>query len=229
MIAARALIFAGATAIFLPGVTLAQDSKNQGYLVDSYGNGITTSSNTGLCVHSSDWTLARSVEPCDPVARKAEVAAPAPSRVAAIPSAPPAEPAPVRALPQKISFSADALFDFDKSVLKPEGKSMLDDLARDLNGASYDAILAIGHADRIGSNAYNQKLSERRAHAVKDYLVSRDIAAGRVNAEGRGETQPVTKAGDCQGAMSARLRACLQPDRRVDVEVTATKTPIAAL
>ena len=70
----------------------------------------------------------------------------------------------------------------------------------------------------------NQKLSERRAQAVKDYLVSRDIAANRINADGKGETQPVTRAGACSGAKSAKVIACLQPDRRVHAEVTGTKS-----
>ena len=126
-------------------------------------------------------------------------------------------------VPQKIEFSSDALFEFDKSVLKPEGRAMLDNLARDLAGTSYGTIVAIGHTDRIGSNQYNQKLSERRAYAVKDYLVSKDIPANRVNAEGKGEMQPVTQAGACQGAKSVKVIACLQPDRRVHVAVTGTK------
>jgi OOP family OmpA-OmpF porin len=94
-----------------------------------------------------------------------------------------------------------------------------------LNGATYNTIGATGHTDRFGSDTYNQKLSERRANAVKDYLVSRDIPAGRISADGKGETQPVTKAGDCLGAKSAKVIACLQPDRRVDVEVTGTQGP----
>jgi len=226
MTAIRTLIFAGIAAALLPGVSVAQDwmqdSKNQGYLVDSYGNNISTSSNTGLCWRSSDWTQARSVEPCDPVARKAEAAprvvaaAPAPERPAAAP--------PARMAPQSFVFSADALFAFDKSVLKPEGKAALDDFARQLGGAQYDVVFVTGHTDRFGSNEYNQKLSERRAQAVKDYLVSRDIAANRINADGKGETQPVTQAGACSGAKSAKVIACLQPDRRVHAEVTGTKS-----
>jgi len=222
MITTRTLIFAGVFAALSPGISLAQDAKNQGYLVDSYGNNIVTSSTTGLCWRDSDWTPARSVEPCDPVAKKAEVPAP---RVAAVAPPPPQPPAPVpeKMLPQKLDFSADALFDFDKSALKPEGKAMLDDLARELNGAKYEVIVATGHADRIGSKAYNQKLSERRANVVKDYLVSKGIPANRINASGRGETQPSTKPGDCKGPINKKLIACLQPDRRVDVEVTGTK------
>jgi OOP family OmpA-OmpF porin len=104
---------------------------------------------------------------------------------------------------------------------------MLDELARDLKGAQYDVIVATGHTDRFGSEQYNQKLSERRAQAVKEFLVSREIPANRITAVGKGETQPVTKAGDCLGAKSAKVVACLQPDRRVDVEVTGTKATTA--
>jgi len=219
MTATRTLILAGIAAASLPGMSIAQDSRNQGYLVDTFGNQITTSG-TGLCWHTSDWTPARSVEPCDPVARRAT--APAPRVVASAPPPKPA-PAPARLAPRKLNFSSDALFDFDKSVLKPEGRAMLDDVARQLNGALYEVIFVTGHTDRIGSNEYNQKLSERRAYAVSDYLVSRDIAANRVKSEGRGETQPATRSGDCTGPISSRLIACLQPDRRVHVEVTGTK------
>jgi OOP family OmpA-OmpF porin len=223
MIATRTLVFAGVAAALLPGLSGAQDARNQGYLVDTYGNNIVTSSTTGLCWRTSDWTPARSVEPCDPVARKAEV--PAPSVAAVIP--PPRKPvpapvAPVRALSQSITFSADALFAFDKSVLKPEGRAALDDFAFQLGGMQYEAIFVTGHTDRFGGNDYNQRLSERRANAVRDYLASKGIPANRINADGKGETQPVTKPGDCNGAKSVKVIACLQPDRRVHVEVTGT-------
>lgn len=221
MLATRTLIFAAVAAALMPGMAIAQDSRNQGYLVDSYGNNISTSPNTGLCWHSSDWTPARSVEPCDPVARMAQV--PASVVVAAAPQTQKPAPATAKMAPQSLNFSADTLFEFDKSVLKPEGKSMLDDVARQLNGALYEIIFVTGHTDRIGSNEYNQKLSERRAYAVSDYLATRDIAANRVKSEGRGETQPVTRSGECTGPVSNKLIACLQPDRRVHVEVTGTK------
>jgi len=223
MNATKTLILVGIAATLFPGMSTAQDTKNQGYLVDSYGNNITTSSTTGLCWRDSDWTPERSVEPCDPVAQKA--AAPAPKQVAVAPPPPKPAPAPVpaRVAPQSITFSADALFAFDKSVLKPEGKAALDDFTRQLSGAQYDAIFVTGHTDRFGSNHYNQKLSERRANVVKDYLVGKDVPVDRVSAEGKGETQPVTQAGDCQGARSVKVIACLQPDRRVHVAVTGTK------
>ncbi len=221
MTATKTLFLAAVAAALLPGIAIAQDSRNQGYLVDTYGNNISTSPNTGLCWRSSDWTPARSVEPCDPVAKTAQAAAP--RVVAAAPSPEKPAPAPARVAPQSFVFSADALFDFDKSVLKPEGKVALDDFARQLGGAQYEVVFVTGHADRFGSNEYNQKLSERRANAVKDYLAARDVPANRMTASGKGETQPVTQAGACNGGKSVKVIACLQPDRRVHVEVTGTK------
>jgi OOP family OmpA-OmpF porin len=125
--------------------------------------------------------------------------------------------------PQKVSFSADALFGFDKSTLKPEGKLELDGLANNLIGVSYDTIHVTGHTDRIGSTKYNQKLSEERANAVRDYLVSKDIAANHITVEGKGELQPTTQPSDCTGPKNTKLITCLQPDRRVDIDVTGTK------
>ncbi|MBY0268564.1 MAG: OmpA family protein [Burkholderiales bacterium] len=219
----KPMVAAIAAMLLLPAMVQGADSKNQGYLVDTYGNNVTMSG-TNLCWRDSDWTPARSVEPCDPVNKPVAAAPvpPAPRPVAVAEVAPALEPA--KPLPQKISFSGDALFAFDKAVLKPEGKVMLDGLVNQLEGATYDNIIATGHTDRFGSNAYNQKLSERRAQAVKDHLVGKNVQASRIDAEGRGEAQPVTKPGDCRGAKSARVVACLQPDRRVDVEMKGSKT-----
>lgn len=212
--------------VLLPAVGHAQ-SKNQGYLLDMNSN-IVTSTNTGLCWRTSDWTPARAVAQCDPDLVKKPAAEPA--RKEATPPAPAVvtppkkvEAAPVKPAPKKITFAADALFDFDKSVLKPQGKAMLDELATTLQGATYEVILAIGHTDRIGSVKYNQKLSVKRAEAVKEYLIGKNIAANRIYAEGKGKSQPVTKPGDCKGKLSKALIACLQPDRRVAVEVTGSK------
>lgn len=215
----------------LPAIALAQDAGNQGYLLDQNMN-IVTSSTTGLCVRTSDWTPARAVAQCDPdLVKKPTPPVPAPTPAPAPTprkEAPKPKPEPKKAplakpLPQKINFSADALFDFDKAVLKPEGKSMLDDLTRLLQGAKYEVILAIGHTDRIGGAEYNRKLSVRRADAVKQYLTAKGIAPSRVYAEGKGKTQPLTKPADCKGKKGKGLIACLQPDRRVDVEVTGNK------
>ena len=179
------------------------DTRNQGYLVDQNFN-IVTAVGAGVCVRTSDWTPARAAaaEPaglCDrdlvPKPTSAPPAAqPAPKKEATKPVAKEAPKLP----PQKINFSADALFDFNKSDLKPTGKAMLDDLVRLLQGAKYEVVLAIGHTDRIGSLQYNQKLSVRRAEAVKKYLVEKGIEPNRVYAEGKGKTQPLTKPGDCK-------------------------------
>ena len=90
-----------------------------------------------------------------------------------------------------MTYAADAFFDFDKSVLKPEGKAKLDDLASKVKGINLEVIIAVGHTDSVGTDAYNQKLSVRRAEAVKAYLVSKGIEKNRVYTEGKGEKQPV--------------------------------------
>ena len=122
---------------------------------------------------------------------------------------------------EKITIGTDTLFDFDKALLRPEGRLALDSFISKMKGINAESILAVGHADRLGPGPYNQRLSEQRVEAVKAYLVDKGIEPGRVNTEGRGETQPVTKAGTCEGPLSARVIACLQPDRRVDLEVVS--------
>jgi OmpA-OmpF porin, OOP family len=229
-------LMVGALAVtaLIPLTASGQDARNQGYLLDQNA-GIVTSFTTGLCWRDSDWTPARAVERCDPVDRPlayAPATAPSPEPaakptvIAVVVAAP--QPASAQPTPQKMSFSADALFAFDNAQLQPEGRAMLDDFVRQLGGATYDTISATGHADRFGSDDYNQKLSLRRANAVKDYLMSKDILASRIEAEGKGKSQPVSKAGECAGVMSAKVIACLQPDRRVDIELTGTKTTVVA-
>ena len=124
-----------------------------------------------------------------------------------------------------MTFSADSLYDFDKTTVKPAGKQDLDKLAAELTGARYDVITVTGHTDRIGSPAYNMKLSTHRAEEVKTYLVeSAAISAGKIAARGVGESEPVTKPGECKGHKATKaLIACLQPDRRVEIEVSGTK------
>lgn len=148
-------------------------------------------------------------------------AAPAPQKVVATPA-----PAPIPApQPKRVTFSADSLFDFDKAGMKPEGKQALDKFAADLKGTDYDVIVVTGHSDRIGSHAYNMKLSASRAEAVKTYLAqSAGIAAGKISTKGVNGADPVTKPGECKGTKAtSQLIACLQPDRRVEVEVVGTR------
>ncbi len=115
---------------------------------------------------------------------------------------------------EKVSFAADALFDFNKSVLKPEGKAKLDDLASKMSTINLEVIIAVGHTDSVGSDAYNQKLSIRRAEAVKAYLVSKGIEANRIYTEGKGEKVPVADNKTAEGRAK---------NRRVEIEVVGTR------
>jgi OOP family OmpA-OmpF porin len=213
----KTLIAVSILAAFLPGIANALP----GYLTDTDGKVVKNS--YGLCWRTGSWTPAMAIAECDPdFVKTADV--PAPKLAEATPeSVPTPSPEPQRLAPQKVSFSADALFAFDKAVLKPEGKAELDNFAQNLSGVSYESIHITGNTDRFGSNKYNQKLSEQRANAVRDYLVSKDVAANRMVVEGLGETQPSTKPDDCTGPKSKKVIACLQPDRRVDIEVTGSK------
>ena len=143
------------------------------------------------------------------------VVAPAPAAVA-----PPPPPAP-----RRVQFSADSLFSFDQGDMRPDGKAALDKFASELRGTRFNTIVVEGNTDRLGSATYNQKLSEQRAQAVKAYLTNTiGIDGSRISAVGKGETNPVTKIEDCKGNKATpALIACLQPDRRVDVEVVGER------
>jgi OOP family OmpA-OmpF porin len=153
--------------------------------------------------------------------------APAPPPVeVAPPPPPPPPPAPVR---RKVSFSADALFDFGKEDIRPAGRQELDRFAQELKGSQFDDITVTGYTDRIGSAAYNQKLSTRRAEAVRDYLVTATgIPSSKITPRGAAGSDPVTKPSECPGQQrTPKLVACLQPDRRVEVEVNGTQLQAA--
>ena len=163
--------------------------------------------------------------PPPPAPVVASVAEPAPPP----PSPPPPPPPPPPPVPTRVSFSADSLFDFGKDTVKPAGKQALDNFAAELKGARFEVITVTGYSDRIGSHEYNMRLSTRRAEAVKSYLVeTHGIPAGKVTAQGADGSDPVTKPDECPGEKrTPRLIACLQPDRRVDVEVVASRLEAA--
>ncbi len=236
----HSLTLVAAVICALPTFVLAADTtaQNPAYLMAASGGVVTDASSA--CWRTGEWTPALATAPCDGMLAPVAVAvAPAPAPVMAQPepmaAAAPMAPAPVLVpvpvpvpVVQKISFSGDALFGFDKSVLRPESRTLLDGLVAQLAGTTSDTITVTGNTDRIGSAAYNQKLSEQRALAVKDYLVSNNIQATSIVARGVGETQPATAPADCKGdKASAKLVACLQPDRRVDVEMSGTRTALA--
>ena len=146
-----------------------------------------------------------------PAPAPAPMAAPAPA-----PKAPPKEAAKPKPVAEKVTFAADVFFDFDKSVIKPDGKSKLDDLSNKIRGINLEVVIAIGHADSIGSDAYNQKLSVRRAESVKAYLVSKGVEPNRIYTEGKGEKQPVASNKTNDGRAK---------NRRVEIEVIGTRRP----
>ena len=113
-----------------------------------------------------------------------------------------------------MTYAADAFFDFDKSVLKPEGKAKLDDLVSKVKGINLEVIIAVGHTDAIGSDAYNQKLSVQRAESVKSYLVSKGLEKNRVYTEGKGKKQPIADNKTAEGRAK---------NRRVEIEVVGTR------
>ena len=198
------------------------------YAID--GRGEVVMDPFGLCWRTNFWTPAAAAKDpagckCDKDLLPKEVcepkAAPAPAPAAA-PAAKPAAPAAAPAR-EKVTVAADALFDFNKATLRPEGKAKLDDVVSKSKQLVLEVVIAVGHADRIGGAAYNQKLSVKRAASVKDYLVSKGIPANRIYTEGKGSKQPVTKPDQCKGPKSAKVIACLQPDRRVDIEIIGTK------
>jgi OOP family OmpA-OmpF porin len=173
-----------------------------------------------LCWRDNFWTPATAAVGCDgaivappPAPVVAPAPAPAPVAVAPAPAPAPA-PDPVAVAPAKVTYAADAFFDFDKSVLKPEGKAKLDDLVAKTKDINLEVVIAVGHTDAVGTDGYNQKLSVRRSEAVKAYLVSKGIEKNRIYTEGKGEAQPVADNKTTEGRAK---------NRRVEVEVVGTR------
>ncbi|GAA3997345.1 OmpA family protein [Comamonas faecalis] len=185
--------------------------------VDNWKNGsgdlVWKNGTNELCWRDANWTPATAAEGCDGALVKAAAAAPAPAP-APVAAAPAPAPKPAPAAASKVSYSADAFFDFDKAVLKPEGKAKLDDLVSKVKDINLEVIIAVGHTDSTGPDAYNQKLSVRRAEAVKAYLVTKGIEKNRVYTEGKGEAQPIASNATREGRAK---------NRRVEIEVVGTR------
>ena len=203
-----AMLFASAALVTAAGAQTIDNWKN-GTNELVWKNGTNE-----LCWRDSNWTPATAAPGCD------GAIVPVPAAAAAPPVAPPAAVVPAPVVPvappaaTKITYAADAFFDFDKSVIKPEGKAKLDDLIGKIQGINLEVIIAVGHTDSVGSDTYNQKLSIRRSEAVKAYLVSKGIEKNRVYTEGKGEKQPVADNKTAEGRAK---------NRRVEIEVVGTR------
>jgi OOP family OmpA-OmpF porin len=192
---ALALAFAAVTA---SGAASAQTVDNWR---NPFGN-VWKNGTNELCWRDAFWTPATGIPGCDGVPVAQAPRAPAPTPVAA-----------------KVVYNADTFFDFDKSTLKPEGRQLLDQVAQQANGMNLETIIAVGHTDSIGTEAYNQKLSERRAASVKSYLVSKGVDANRIYTEGKGESQPIATNSTAAGRAQ---------NRRVEIEIVGTRAGSAA-
>ena len=216
-------------AMVLASAALATAASAQS--VDNWRNGTGEhawkNGSNELCWRDATWTPATAAAGCDgaivapraappaPAAAPAPAPAPRAAAPAAAPApAPAARPAPPPAAATKVTYAADTFFDFDKSVLKADGKAKLDDLVGKVKAINLEVIIAVGHTDSAGSDAYNQKLSVKRADAVKAYLTSKGIEKNRVYTEGKGEKQPVA---------DNKTDAGRSKNRRVEIEVVGTR------
>lgn len=243
--------------IVAAGLSIAAQAQSKGdivvekrdsspYAVDA--RGVIWRSNTGHCWRTGTWSkeaaqsakvvgeslpagcfcekelFAKEIcEPPPPVVTPAAAPRPVPAPV------PVPAPLPPAAAPaaEKVTLPADALFAFDKAEITQEGKEKVEVFATNAKKLSLEVITVVGHADRIGSDSYNQTLSEKRANAMKDLLISLGIDANRIYAEGKGEAQPVTgescKNLGRESGKNKKLVDCLGPDRRVDLEAVGTR------
>ena len=207
-----------------PFAPVTQDIKaatpKSAYVQDQ--RGVIARNPFGLCWRTGYWTPADAVPGCDlPICVEPErlengkcVAPPPVEAPVPTPTPTPVPGAPVPTS-EKVSYNADAFYDFDKATLKPEGKQALDELYSKLGGMNVEVVIAVGHTDSVGTDAYNDKLAIRRAESVKAYLLSKGVEANRVYTEGKGEKQPVADNKTAEGRAK---------NRRVEIEVVGTRS-----
>ena len=205
------------------------DIDEHALLLDTRGAPVMNA--TGLCWHTGYgpaplWTAgchaevpAPVVQYVAPVAQPAAAVAPEPKPAPAVIVAA-AAPPPVY---EKVAFDANVLFDSDKSALTSAGRSTLDAFVSKIGGLDTQSVMAIGYADRMGSEASNQILSEERVNAVKSYLVAKGVPADRVKTRALGERRPSTAAAECKDANNPKNVACMQPDRHVSIEISGAR------
>lgn len=196
------------------GIVSADDAAKQAYVADS--SNVVVRSGFGLCWHTGFWTSGMAIAECDPEFIEVAAMEPAPEKAPEIPDS------------VVIALQSDTLFEFDKSTIRAEGRKDLDDevVSKMMEYPQIELVLVTGHTDRIGSEEYNHKLSQRRADAVKDYLVAQGIDAARIETAAKGESEPVVSCDEVKGEVSGLNRAlveCLKPNRRVEVEIKLQK------
>jgi OOP family OmpA-OmpF porin len=211
-------LMAGAALMLSAWSVPANAENTSGYVTDGSGT-IVVRGSTGICWHNGYWTPAMAIKACDPdLVAKEEVKPPPTPPEPKVPVPPPPPPPPAV---KKLSVTATDLFEFNKAVVSPQAKELIDrEVIAKLGGfREITMVLVNGHTDRIGTQQYNQRLSEKRAEAVKTYLVSKGVPADKIQATGYGKTSPV-KFGCDDKLKRKQLIECLAPNRRVVIEVT---------
>lgn len=198
--------------LFISGAADAAD----GYVTDA--GGAVVRSGQGLCWKTGYWTPAAASAECDPELAAKPKPAEKPLAQAGSP-APAPMPAPAKATSENVTLAADTLFAPGTAKLTRQGKARLDELAATLQGRRVERVAVVAHTDRAGAKQANQRLSQKRAAAVKAYLVAKKVDAGLISVEGKGGAEPVTAQDDCRGRKGRKLTACLAPDRRVEIGI----------
>ena len=194
----------GQAFLLLGLLTVSGSGYSEPGYVDS-GEGSIVRTGFGDCLHTTRWSVPNAIAECDPeiVAARDKV-----------------EVAAVETVLHPVRLEADTLFEFDSDELSADGVRLLDDLVGNLTAAGLQEqkIRITGYADRIGEEGYNLELSQRRAVAVRDHLVSKGVLPDYIETQGLGTANPVVA---CEGESGAALVDCLAPNRRTEVEFSA--------